>query len=137
MKQIFINIPVSDLEKSAKFYVALGFSINPMFTDVNQTCLVYSDSIYVMLQTGAFSNAYLKKLPIEASKYQIPSYTLPVENIEKVNEMVEKGLKAGGKEPLAALTETFMYLRSIEDVDGYLWGIMCLDLEKFQSTKIN
>ncbi|MEY3921982.1 MAG: hypothetical protein RL634_1743 [Bacteroidota bacterium] len=135
MKQIFINIPVSDLEKSMQFYLALGFTINPLFTDEDQKCMVWSDSIFVMLQSRKFSNSYIEKTVIDARKHQMPSFTLPVESIEKVNEMIESGIKNGGREPIAPLIVDFMFLRSIEDTDGYIWGIMHLDLKKFESFK--
>jgi thiol-disulfide isomerase/thioredoxin len=44
MKQIFINIPVDDLEKSTQFYLALGFTENSLFTGENQKCVIWSDS---------------------------------------------------------------------------------------------
>jgi predicted lactoylglutathione lyase len=135
MKQIFINLPVRDLEKSMQFYFALGFTLNPLYTGEAQKCMIWSDYIYVMLQTKEFSNSYLHKSVIEASKYQMPSFTLPVECIEKVNEMMVNGLKMGGVEPVASIQEDFMYLRSIEDLDGYMWGILFLEEEKFKLHK--
>ncbi len=135
MKQLFINLPVSDLEKSMQFYLALGFTINPLFTDEGQKCLIWSDSIYLMLQSRQFSNSYLEKQMIDARKHQIPSFTLPVESIELVNAMMENGLKAGGVEPVSTISEDFMFLRSIEDIDGYIWGIMYLDIVRFKSIK--
>lgn len=135
MKQIFINIPTSDLEKSMQFYLALGFTINPLFTDEDQKCMVWSDSIYIMLQSLSFSNSYLNKTTIDIKNAQIPSFTLPVESIEQVNQMMERGINAGGLEPVNTLLEDFMYLRTIEDRDGYVWGIMYLDVAKFQSIK--
>ena len=96
MKQIFINIPASDLEKSMQFYLALGFSINPLFTDEDQKCMVWSESIYIMLQSLEFSNSLLKKSSIDIRKAQIPSYTLPVESIEQVNQMMERELMQVG-----------------------------------------
>ena len=65
----------------------------------------------------------------------MPSFTLPVESIDNVNEIIENGIKSGGVEPVAAITEDFMFLRSIEDLDGYMWGIMYLDTNKFMSAK--
>ena len=135
MKQLFINLPVNDLEKSMQFYLALGFTVNPLFTEENQKCMLWSDSIYVMLQSRQFSNAYLEKQMIDARKYQIPSFTLPVESIELVNKMMEEGLKAGGQEPTSLIELDFMYLRSIEDSDGYIWGLLYLDQVKFKSSK--
>lgn len=135
MQQIFINIPVSNLNKSVEFYLALGFTTHPLFTDENQKCMRWSESIYVMLQSKQFFNSYLQKPLVDALKYQTPSHTLPVESNQKVNEMIEKGLQAGGTEPVPALNEDFMFLRSIEDLDGYLWGIMHLDIDQFKLIK--
>ena len=135
MKQIFINIPATDLEKSMQFYLALGFTINPLFTDEDQKCMVWSESIYIMLQSLEFSNSLIKKSSIDIRKANIPSYTLPVESIEQVNQMMERGINAGGREPVGVFEEDFMYLRSIEDLDGYVWGIMYLDVQKFKIKK--
>jgi len=135
MKQIFINLPVNDLEKSVQFYMALGFTINPLFTDEDQKCLVWSDAIYVMLQSKKFFTSYLNKPLADTKAFQTPSHTLPVESIQQVDEMLYNGLKAGGKEPVPVISESFMYLRSIEDLDGHLWGIMFLDVEKFRNLR--
>lgn len=135
MKQVFINLPVSDLDKSMKFYQSLGFSNNPLYTDQDQKCLVWTDSIYIMLQSRQFSNSYVEKLQVNVRNCQIPSFTLPVASIELVNEMMKNGINAGGMESASIINEGFMFLRSIEDIDGYVWGIMCLDVEKFKSIK--
>ena len=126
---------MNDLEESMQFYFALGFIINPLFTDDDQKCMIWSNSIYLMLQSRQFSNSYLEKQKINAREYQMPSFTLPVESIELVNVMMENGIKAGGIEPVASISEDFMFLRSIEDLDGYIWGIMYLDQEIFKSKK--
>jgi predicted lactoylglutathione lyase len=51
MKQIFINLPVKNLEASMNFYEQLGFTVNPLFTFDDQKCMVWSNQIYVMLQS--------------------------------------------------------------------------------------
>ena len=135
MKQIFINLPVHDVEKSMQFYLALGFTLNPLFSDNQQKCVIWSDAIYLMIQTKQFSNSYLNKTIIDPKKSLSISLTIPVESKHMVNDIVEKGLQAGGIEPVSALEEEFMFLRSIEDLDGYLLGIMYLDIEKFKALK--
>ena len=135
MKQIFINIPVNDLDKAQQFYIALGFMINPLFTDDQQKCNVWSGTIYIMLQSRAFANMYIHKTAVDPRKNQMPSFTLPVESVALVNNIMDKGLHAGGQEPVPAINEDFMYLRSIQDLDGYIWGLMCLDMDKFKSLK--
>lgn len=134
-KQIFINLPVNDVDQSLKFYLALGFTLNPLFTDEEQKCVIWSNAIYLMIQSKAFSNSYLNKSNIEQRHNLSISHTLPVESIHMVDEMLEQGLKAGGKEPVPVLKESFMYLRSIEDLDGYIWGIMYLNVDEFKKFK--
>lgn len=51
MKQIFINLPVKNVEASMDFYTQLDFTVNPLFTFDDQKCMVYTDQIVVMLQT--------------------------------------------------------------------------------------
>lgn len=48
---IFVNLPVVDLKASISSYAALGFSNNPQFTYDTAACMVWSESINVMLLT--------------------------------------------------------------------------------------
>ena len=77
----------------------------------------------------------MPKEEIDARKHLLPSFTLPVDSVEIVDEMIVAGIKAGGVEPTKPIQESFMYLRSIEDLDGYIWGILFLDVEKFKALK--
>lgn len=131
-KQIFINLPVSNTEKSVQFYTALGFTVNPEFSDDNQKCMVWSEHIYVMLQSQEMFRHHIKKQMPDTDKFQTASYTLPVESFSKVNSIMESGLQAGGKEPISMIDEGFMQIRTIEDVDGHTWGIIYLDMQQFR-----
>lgn len=132
MKQIFINLPVKNVEASMDFYTQLGFTVNPLFTFDNQKCMVWSEQIYVMLQSyEMFQSGNKKNIP-DPTKNTIATFTLPVESIERLNEIIENGLKAGGTEPTPLVDEGFMQVRNIEDLDGHNWGVICLDLVKFK-----
>ena len=48
---IFINLPVVDVPAATNFYESIGGSINPNFTTPECTCMVFSESIYVMIMT--------------------------------------------------------------------------------------
>ena len=50
-KMIFINLPVTDLQRSKTFYEAVGAVNNPAFTDDTAACMVFTDTIHVMLLT--------------------------------------------------------------------------------------
>jgi predicted lactoylglutathione lyase len=136
VKQLYLNLPVKNLEKSQAFYEALGFVINPVFTDdVNQKCLVWSDHIYVMLQSLTFTAKHVKKPHANFQHVSGPSFTLPLESFADINKLAEKGLAAGGKESIPMIDEGFMQVRTLEDPDGHTWGLLYLDLEKFKSLR--
>lgn len=132
MKQIFINLPVENVAKSMDFYIQLGFSNNDLFSDDQQKCMVWSEQIYVMLIAQEKFKTYSKK-PISGKKNNVDAYfTLPVESLDVVNEIVDKGIKAGGTEPIPMIDEGFMHIRKIEDFDGHTWDIIYMDLSKFR-----
>lgn len=132
MKQIFINLPVKDVEASMNFYKQLGFTANPLFSFDDQKCMVWTDQIYIMLQTIEMSTKGMKKNIADPKLNRIATFTLPVESLEKVNEIMEKGLQAGGTEPTKLIDEGYMQIRNIEDLDGHNWSIIFLDIEKFK-----
>ena len=135
MKQIFINLPVTDLEKSKRFYTELGFVNYPLFTGENQVCMAWSDNILVMLQSKAFFNAGNKKQIANTAKEISATFTLPVESLSTVNEIIDKGLKARGKESFDMIDEGFMQVRTIEDLDGHIWAFIYLDIANFKKIR--
>jgi len=54
-KQIFVNLPVSDVEASTKFYTAIGATKNPQFSDNTTSCMVFSETINVMIMVRSGS----------------------------------------------------------------------------------
>ena len=132
MKQIFINLAVENVERSMNFYTQLGFAVNPEFTDDEQKCMVWSEQIYVMLISEERFKIYNRKNVAADKDNLTATYTLPLESLEKVNEVVERGLKAGGIEPIPMIDEGFMQVRNIEDPDGHIWAFIFLDMDKFR-----
>ena len=50
---------------------------------------------------------------------------------EAVDEITDKALAAGGREPREKQDHGFMYGRSFEDLDGHIWEPMWMDMEAF------
>lgn len=124
---IFVNLPVKDLEKSKKFFTSLGFSFNPQFTDEKGACLVISDTIYFMLITEKFFKTFTKKEIADSSKTTEVINALSVESKAKVDEMVDKAIVAGGRITRDPDDYGWMYSKSFEDLDGHLWEIVWID----------
>lgn len=124
---IFVNLPVDDLEASKAFYTALGYEVNPLFTDENAASIVLSDSIYIMLLVKPFFSTFTDKELIEPKSQVQVLNALGVDSRAEVDEWAEKALGAGGTEPKAAQDLGFMYSRDIEDLDGHVWEVMWMD----------
>jgi predicted lactoylglutathione lyase len=130
-KQIFINLAVKDLAKSMDFYAALGFSNNPQFSDDTAKCMVWSESIFVMLLNHEKFTSFTNK-PIADTKNTIASlFSLSVDSVDEVNSMMATGLNAGGIEPNEMRDYGFMQQRTIEDPDGHTWEVFFMDITKF------
>ena len=130
-KQIFINLAVKDLQKSMDFYAALGFTNNPQFSDDSGKCMVWSDSIFVMILTHEKFASFATK-PIADTKSNVAGlFSLSVDSVEEMNRIVTSGLQAGGIEPSEMKDYGFMQQRTIEDFDGHTWEIFFMDLSKF------
>lgn len=67
-KQIFVNLPVSDLTKATAFYEALGFVKNPAFSNDDASSMGWSAEIFVMLLTHDFYKQFLKGKEIADTK---------------------------------------------------------------------
>jgi len=124
---IFVNLPTTDLERSKAFYEALGFSINPMFTDENAACVVLADNIYFMVLTREYLGTFTDKPIIDPKTQAQTSIAFTRDSRDEVDEVLAKGLAAGGTEPREAQDLGFMYSRDLEDPDGNILGFLYME----------
>ena len=122
--QIFVNLPVRDLDRSVAFFTAMGYRFEPKFTDENATCMIVADDIFVMLLVEPFFATFVDKPIVDARKSVEVITALTVESRERVDDLMEKALAAGATEPRPVQDLGFMYNRSYEDLDGHLWELV-------------
>ncbi len=127
IKQIFVNLPVKDLDKSIEFYTKLGFTFNPQFTDKNATCMIMGENIFAMLLVKPFFQTFTKKEIVDATKQIQVLNALSLGSREEVDVLVEKALAAGATEPMPAQDHGWMYTRDIQDLDGHVWEVFYMD----------
>ncbi|WP_222538692.1 VOC family protein [Pedobacter polysacchareus] len=125
--QIFVNLAVNDLNKSIAFFTKLGYSFNPKFSDEKATCMIISDTIYIMLLTRPFFQTFTKKEIIDAHKSLECSICISADSKDAVNEMVDKAVAAGATIPNPATDYGFMYQHSFADLDGHHWEFVWMD----------
>ncbi|MFI9776569.1 VOC family protein [Streptomyces sp. NBC_01003] len=126
-QMIFPNLAVNDLDASKKFFTELGYSINPQFSDETCASVVVSEHIVVMLLTKEKYAAFTKKTIVDSTKSTEVLLCLSAESREKVDELVDKAIAAGGTETGEKQDHGFMYGRAFDDPDGHTWEIMWMD----------
>ena len=119
MTAMFVNLPVTDLDRAKAFYSALGFTINPLFTDHNAACVVVEeDHSYFMILTREYFQTFTD-LPIgDPATNPSVSTAIFVDSREAVDATGADGLAAGGTEARPAADFGFMYQRQLTDPDG-------------------
>jgi uncharacterized protein len=127
LKKIFVNLPVADLNKAKGFFSELGFTYQKEFTGEQAACMIITRDIYVMLVTIDFFKNFSKKSIADAHQTMEVQLAFNVESKDELNSLVDRAVKAGGKEPEKPQDEGFMYSRKFEDLDGHLWDFFYMD----------
>lgn len=126
--QIFVNLPVKDLNRSVEFFTQLGFKFNPQFTDENATCMIVDENIFIMLLVEEFFKSFTKKEIADATKSTEVIIALSADSREKVDEMIKKATEAGGTAPNEKQDHGWMYQHGFQDLDGHLWEVAYMDM---------
>ena len=128
-KLIFINLPVADLPRAMAFYEAVGATNEPKFTDETAACMVFSETIHVMLLTHDKFLHFSPK-PIASRDTAEVLIAMSADDRAEVDRVVDKAGSSGGKADACAKQDYgWMYNRSFEDPDGHIWEVVWMDVE--------
>lgn len=125
--KLFVNIPVSDLQRAITFFEALGFTFNTHFTDATATCMLVGEDAYFMLLTRERFADFSKRPIGDTSRETGALFALSVNSRAEVDEMVRKAVAAGGSHALDPQDHGFMYGWSFYDPDGHHWEVFWMD----------
>jgi len=127
LRQIFVNLPIKDMQRSLAFFKALGLSFNKQFTNEQGACLEIAENIYAMLLVEAFFQGFTK-LPIaDARKSTEVLIALSCDSRAEVDALVAKAVAAGATTPNAPVDHGFMYQHGFADLDGHQWEVFWMD----------
>lgn len=123
-KQIYVNVPVTDLAKSTTFYKALGFIKQPEFSNEQATGLKWSDEIFVMLLTHDFYKKFLKDQEIaDTNRVSGALLALSLDSKGAVQKFAEAAKRNGGDyyQIDMGMSEDMMFGLEVLDPDGNHW----------------
>lgn len=129
-KMIFVNLPVRNLAASTAFYLALGGTLNPKFSGEKSSSIMFSDAIGVMLLTYDHYRQFTQRPIGDAGRESQALFAISADSRRAVDATLERAAAAGGRaDPNPPQDHGFMYGRSVEDPDGYVWEVMWMDAE--------
>ena len=130
INQIFLTLPVANLQKSVAFFQALGFVHNPQFSDDTAACIVVNEHTSIMLGTHEKFCTFTPKAVCDTSKAVEVLISLSCDTRERVDELVAKALAAGGTTHDEPEDLGFMYSHSFIDLHGHGWGVLHMSHEQ-------
>lgn len=126
--QMYVSLPVKDLNKTVAFFTALGFTFNAQFSNDRAACMVINEGAsYVMLMAESFFSTFTPRPVPDAKTTAAALISLSRPSPEAVDEIVKKAVAAGGRSPNPPQDHGFMYEHDFEDPDGHLWGVMWMN----------
>ncbi len=126
-KEMYLNIPVKDLQRSIDFYTALGFSFNQQFTDEKAACMIVESNIYIMLLKEEFFKTFTNKDIANPHQTTGALIGISADSKDAVDTLVNKAKEAGGSSPMPQQDHGWMYGHGFTDLDGHMWEILYMD----------
>jgi predicted lactoylglutathione lyase len=117
---LFVNIPTADIARAKTFYAAIGWTINPNFSDKNAVSVVIDDDKFLMVLARDYYQGFLDgtgKQVGDPATTSLALISFSLDSREAVDDFIGKVIAAGGKvsDPK---DYGFMYQRAFEDPDG-------------------
>jgi predicted lactoylglutathione lyase len=126
-RTIFVNLPVTDLERARTFYAGLGFSFNEQFSDEHAASVVVSEQIVVMLLTRERFADFVPGAVGDPAQATSVINALSVDSREEADDLLSRALASGGKPWQPAQDHGVMYGTSFTDPDGNVWETVWMD----------
>jgi uncharacterized protein len=133
--QIWLNLPVKNIEKSKQFFSSIGFSFNEDYSNENSACMLVGDKNFVvMLFEETMFASFVQNTIANAQTYSEMLISIDAESRQEVEELAQKVDEAGGvvfAKP--SENQAWMYGCGFSDLDGHRWNVLFMDYSKLKS----
>ena len=133
IKELWINLPVKDVNRSRDFFTKIGFTLNAQYgnNDTSASFLVGSKNIVLMLfEESMFRNFTANPLADPKQGTEV-LFSIDSQSREEVDELATTVSAAGGtvfSKP--AESQGWMYGFGFMDPDGHRWNVLYMDMNK-------
>lgn len=133
-KEIWLNLPVKDVEASKAFFTAIGFTPKPDQSAPGERACFQAGKSIIMLFPDATLKQFNGGLGVnDTSTTSQMMISFDAETKEEIDELAEKVKKAGGNvfaEP--SEVQGWMYGFAFADLDGHRWNGLYMDFSKMK-----
>lgn len=122
IRELFLSLPVADIERARGFFGALGLGFDSQFEDPNVACLRLNDHVRVMLAARPTFASFAHKPvgdPVTTTQHLL---AITLGSREAVDDMHRRAVEAGAASAGDADDYGFMYQRGFHDPDGHPWA---------------
>jgi predicted lactoylglutathione lyase len=132
-KEIWINLPVKDVNKSREFFTSLGFRLNEHYgnNDTSASLFIGHKNIVLMLFAESMFKGFVQHPVSDTKQGSEVLFSLDAESRAEVDEMAKKAEAAGGHvfgKP--GESQGWMYGCGFADPDGHRWNVLHMDFSK-------
>ncbi|QBR12986.1 VOC family protein [Sphingobacterium sp. CZ-2] len=126
----YINFAIKDVERTKKFWQALGFSFNEEMTDERAVTVVLKEGqLYAMFIIEDFFKTLTEKpLPMPGTSQVVVA--LGCNSREEIDEVIRLALENGASQHEEPQDYGWMYQNSFWDINGFGWNLTYVDFSK-------
>jgi predicted lactoylglutathione lyase len=130
VNQIYVNLPVKDVQKTKEFWTKLGFSINEQFSDDRAACVTMKeDNIFVMFLDEEYFKTFTNK-PVAKENTSQVLVAVGLNSREDVDHVVKTAVENGAYQHEEPQDYGWMYQNSFWDLDGHGWNMTFADISQ-------
>lgn len=126
VNQIYVNLPVKDIEKTKEFWTNVGFPINEQITDEKAVCVMLNDNIQVMFLTEEFFETFSER-PVPKGDTTQVLVAIGLDSREEVDQVVNAAVANGAHQHEEPQDHGWMYQNSFWDINGHGWNVIYAD----------
>lgn len=126
INQIYVNLPVKNIQKTKEFWTNLGFSVNEQISDDRAVCIIMNNTISIMFLTEEFFETFSER-PVPKGDTTQVLVAIGLESREEVDQVVNAAVANGATQHEEAQDHGWMYQNSFWDINGHGWNVIFAD----------
>lgn len=132
INQIYVNLPVKNIQETKAFWTSLGFSVNEQISDERAVCIIMNDTISIMFLTEEFFETFSER-PVPKGDTTQVLVAIGLDSREEVDQVVNAAVANGATQHEEAQDHGWMYQNSFWDINGHGWNVIFADPSQIPS----